>query len=358
MRPEGPMRAERLAILRAAAAKTPWFGGDPESRRLLVRDCVESVLAVVRRRRRFDVIAEYGFLVPFLVAQRVIGLAEPRSLGLLPLSIWLGNRHPLLQVFRQETRAYLSDLVWSELVSLQLFVNFENRNLLFRALGRYGASRLRNHIEGNIDAFPATYGDQTLLKALWDVRAGFPAVKDDVYREHVVSIVSEVGGTIAIVPGSGFTGIVDRWLKPGGPGLGGSLRQLRGMDPEAFVQEQLRLAPPAAHLLRNTTRSLELGGLTLEEGEYVCALIKSAGTDVTDAEDVKAGRPPANHLHFGPQYGPHRCFGHLLAPALLAEMFLGLATLPRLAARSRPTSFMGSLPGRLILSFGAADAAV
>jgi hypothetical protein len=349
MRPEDAERRQRLDILKAAAAKTPWFGPDPTARRALARECADTILAAVRHRLSFDLIGEYGFFAPYLIAKRVTGLTAPRSFSLLPL-ICLVNGHPISQLFSPETGPYLTDLAWSEVVVAQLLTNFENSSWIIRTLARCGASQLRNQIERNID--PGTAGHQTLLSALWAVRDDFSKVKDGVYREHVASIVMELASTILVIPGSGFTGIVDRWLPPGGPGLAESLRRLKGMDAEAFVQEELRLAPPATHLLRNATGPIELGGLTLEKGEYVCALVKSAGVDIPDPEDVKAGRAPSTYLHFGPEDGPHRCFGHLLAPAMLAEMFLGLTRLPDLAPQGDLISRFGVVPGRLMVAIG------
>ena len=353
MRPEGAERAERMAILKTAAARTPWFGPDPTARHDVARACVDNVLAAVKGRRPFDLIGEYGFFVPYLVGKRVLGLAGPRSFSLLALAICLVNGHPLIQLIEPETGPYLTDLAWSEFIVAQILKNFENRSWILRTLGRCGASLLRNQSEAYIDAFPRTAGDQTLLHALWAVRRDFPKLKDGVYREHVVSIMMEVAATLLLVPGSGFTGIVDRWLK--GPGLEDSLRPLRALGSiaaEDFVQEQLRIAPPDPQLLRNATRQIDLGGLTLEKGEYVCALVKSAGADVPDPGQVVTGRPPNTYVHFGPVGGPHRCFGHLLAPALLAEMFLGLTRLPDLAPRSGLTGRFGLVPGRLMVDFG------
>jgi hypothetical protein len=358
MRPEGKERRERLEILEAAKARTPWFGPDPTARRALARACVDDILTAVRRRRRFDLIAEYGFFAPYLIAKRVVGLGGPRSFSLLPL-IWVANGHPVSQLFAPETAPYVTDLAWSEVVVLQLLGNFEDRSWPIKTVARCGASHLRNQFEHYVDAVSRTAADQTLLSALWGVRDDFPNVERQVYREHVVSIMMELAGTLLVIPGLGFYGAIDRWLQPGGPGFKESLRQIQAMDAEAFAQEQLRLAPPATHLLRNATGPIELGGLKLDPGEYVCALVKAAGVDMPDPANVEAGRCPAAYLHFGPENGPHRCIGHLLSPAMLAEMFLGLTRLPDLAPQSARVvaGVGGSVPGRLIVDFGAQDGA-
>lgn len=353
MRPEGAKRDQRLAILSAAKARTPWFGPDPTERRALARACVDNIVAAIKARgeHRFDIISEYAFFAPYLIAKRVIGLTGRRSFSLLAVFVCWLNGHSIFKLWARETGPYLTELTWSEFVVAQLIKNFENRSWLFRALGRCSAWRLRAATERYVDTFPRTSGDRTLLNALWAVRAQFPEVEDKAYREHVVSVVMELLSTILLVPGGAFSSIIERWLQPDGPGLEASLRLLQAMDAEDFTQEELRLAPPSAFLLRNATGPAQLGGLTVETGEYVCALVKTAGLDIgPKPDDVRSGRPPDTYLHFGPVGGPHLCLGHLLAPAILAEMFLGLTRLPRLAARGGKTQFDGSVPGRLMMS--------
>jgi cytochrome P450 len=353
MRPDGPERRERLAILRAAAAKTPWFGPDSTARHDVARACVDGLLASLRGQQRFDLIAEYGFFAPYLIATRVIGLGKPRSFSLLPLLICLANRHPVSRLLRPETGPYLTDVAWSQVVVAQLLINFENRKRGFRVLARFGASHLRKQIEAEVDTLPEAADDPTLLDALRTARRDFPKVKAEVYRDHVVSIMAEVASTILLIPGLGFTRIVDRCLEPGGGGLGALLSRLERMDPGAFVQEELRLAPPANHLLRTATGPIELGGLSLRQGEYVCAIVKSAGADVPDPKAVRGDRDPSAYLHFGPEGGPHRCFGHLIGPAMLAEMFLGLTRLPELTPMaSRVRAFNSLIPGKLMVRVG------
>jgi cytochrome P450 len=350
MRPDGKVRKERLEILHAAADKTPWFTADPTRRRQLARACVDNIVDALRDRQCFDLIGEYGFFAPYLVAKRVIGLPGPRTFSLLPLLICLVNGHPIPLLLSRETGPYLTELAWSEVVVAQLLSNFENRFWPMRVLARCAATRLRRQVEGYIDAFPEAAGEETLLHALWAVRDEFPLVNNEVYRDHVVSILMELVSTILVVPGSGFTGIVERWLAEEGPGLAGSLERLTAMDAtgeaERVMREELRLAPPATHLLRNATAQLKLGGLIVDHGEYVCALIKSAGQDVANPGALKMARQPATYLQFGPMQGPHLCFGHRLAPSLLTEMFLGLSRLPNMTPRGKLTARLGLVPGR------------
>src|SRR5262249_27225473 len=70
-------------------------------------------------------------------------------------------------------------------------------------------------------------------------------------------------------------------------------------------------------------------------GEYVCAMAGAAGQDErsgTQPEAFQCGRAQGTYLHFGPEHGPRRCPGRLLAQAILAEMLDGLGTLKGLKA--------------------------
>jgi len=399
MRPEDAKRKERYAILNAAAAKTPWFGKDATARRALARACVDNVITSLERRRRFDLfgvisapprrrrfdlIGDFGYFVPYLVGKRLIGLPGPRRFGVVPQLVCAVNDLPVGREFTPETGPYLTGLVWSEFVLGQLFLNFENRQPVFRWVARWGAGRLRAHIErcvdeakrlraqidsyadgsnklranlrGHIEKSRDTEADDTLLGALWLVRNDFPNVSDDDYDQHVVSLMIELMGTVQLIPGQGFSRILGRWVKRGGPGLRSSLDLLESIDVDDFVDEQLRLAPPADHLLRNATRPTVLGGLHVAAGEYVCALVDAAGRDIPDEPGkVRAGRGQDCYLHFGPEGGPHRCFGHLVAHAILGEMFLGLHRLPKLGPNGELHELGGLAPGRLAVSFDEPD---
>lgn len=350
MRPEGPERAERLAILQAARDRTDWFGTDPAPRHAVARRCVNEVLGAFGNGGRIDLIGEYGFFVPYLISERVLGVQPPKAFSLLSLG-YLINGHSLFQIFRPEFRPYLNDVAWSQFATAQLMGDFENRNVLFRWLGRYGAKRLRTQFEEIVQDSGPTAPDQTLLNALWSIRSQFPKLTFDEYQEHVISIMVELTGTMLLTLGLAFTRILKRWTGSNGPGFHKSLSRLQQMDAEKFVQEECRLAPAGAKLLRTARRAVHLGGLDIEEGEYVCALLESAGRDVPKPEEIDAHRPIETYVHFGPSDGPHHCFARHLTPAILAEMFLGLATLDDLTLRGGVTHRFNVNPGRLIATF-------
>ncbi len=82
-----------------------------------------------------------------------------------------------------------------------------------------------------------------------------------------------------------------------------------------FVEELLRIAPPARATARVTTRDVEIGGQLIPEGSLVMTMFAAANDDETQfacPRDFDITRPNlARHLSFGS--GIHRCVGLALA---------------------------------------------
>jgi len=82
-----------------------------------------------------------------------------------------------------------------------------------------------------------------------------------------------------------------------------------------MVSETIRWQTPLAHMRRNATRDVELGGKTIKKGEKVVMWYVSGNRDETVIErpnDYWIERPRARqHLSFG--FGIHRCVGNRLA---------------------------------------------
>jgi cytochrome P450 len=79
-------------------------------------------------------------------------------------------------------------------------------------------------------------------------------------------------------------------------------------------EEAVRFESPVQTFFRTTTRSAELGGVSIEEGEKVLMFLGAANRDARrwerpDEYDIE--RRNAGHVGFG--YGIHQCVGQILA---------------------------------------------
>ncbi len=83
----------------------------------------------------------------------------------------------------------------------------------------------------------------------------------------------------------------------------------------SMVSETIRWQTPLAHMRRNATRDVELGGKTIKKGDKVIMWYASGNRDETVIDNPNAyiidRERPRNHLSFG--FGIHRCVGNRLA---------------------------------------------
>jgi cytochrome P450 len=89
------------------------------------------------------------------------------------------------------------------------------------------------------------------------------------------------------------------------------------------VEEMVRWATPVMTFRRTATRDVELGGVSIAEGDKVVLFYSSANRDelVFDApERFDLGRDPNPHVGFGGG-GPHFCLGFFLARTQLRSVF-------------------------------------
>jgi len=111
-------------------------------------------------------------------------------------------------------------------------------------------------------------------------------------------------------------------------------------DPETArtaLEEVLRHATPAMHLVRTVTRPVVLGGTELREGDTVCVWLASANRDervFADPDSFRVERQPNPHLAFS--MGPHFCLGSVLARLELRTALEELATRVREIAVLEP----------------------
>jgi cytochrome P450 len=129
-------------------------------------------------------------------------------------------------------------------------------------------------------------------------------------------------------------------------GIGAAMRCL-ALNPDQFAalrvdpskaraafEEAIRLETPVQTFFRTTTRDVELGGVTIPEGEKVLMLLGAANRDPRqwrEPDRYNIDRATTGHVGFGA--GVHMCVGQLLA-RLEGETLL--AALARAFARIEP----------------------
>jgi unspecific monooxygenase len=170
-----------------------------------------------------------------------------------------------------------------------------------------------------------------LTRSLVDARRSVPA--DDLITDLVQTELSddEVVAAVVLLLNAGHEASVNVF----GNGLVAMLqRGLRpGPDAAVTVEEMLRFDSALQLFERTATAPVEIGGVVVEEGQKIAALLGAANRDpqvFPDADAFDVRRDPNPHLAFG--VGVHFCLGAPLARMELAESLTALfATYPGLA---------------------------
>lgn len=127
--------------------------------------------------------------------------------------------------------------------------------------------------------------------------------------------------------GNGLVAMLERGLRP-------------GPDVPACVEEMLRFDSALQLFERTATAPVDVGGVVVEEGQKIAALLGAANRDpaVFDRpDDFDVAREPNNHLAFG--VGVHFCLGAPLARMELVESVTALFDrFPGLALTEEPES--------------------
>jgi cytochrome P450 len=169
-----------------------------------------------------------------------------------------------------------------------------------------------------------------LTRSLADARRSAPT--DDLISDLVQTELSddEVVAAVVLLLNAGHEASVNVF----GNGLVAMLqRGLRpGPDAAVTVEEMLRFDSALQLFERTATAPVEIGGVVVEEGQKIAALLGAANRDpqvFPDADAFDVRRDPNPHLAFG--VGVHFCLGAPLARMELAESLTALfATYPGL----------------------------
>ncbi|HET9944720.1 MAG TPA: cytochrome P450 [Actinomycetes bacterium] len=156
-------------------------------------------------------------------------------------------------------------------------------------------------------------------------------VATELFEDEVVAAVVlllNAGHEASVnVFGNGLTAMLRRGLRP-------------GPDVALTVEEMLRFDAALQLFERTATEDVQVGDVTVEEGQKIAALLGAANRDpaVFDQPDeFRVDRTPNNHLAFG--VGVHFCLGAPLARMELGESLPQLFdTFPDLELAGEPES--------------------
>jgi unspecific monooxygenase len=165
------------------------------------------------------------------------------------------------------------------------------------------------------------------------------APMDDLVSDLVQTTLSEdeVVAAVVLLLNAGHEASVNVF----GNGLVAMLeRGLRPEDPALAVEEMLRFDSALQLFERTATAPVEVGGVVVEPGQKIAALLGAANRDpgvFADADAFDVRRDPNPHLAFG--VGVHFCLGAPLARMELAESLVALfGSWPGLRLAGRPES--------------------
>ncbi len=239
----------------------------------------------------FDVIGEYAEPLPVLVISELIGLSVtdvPALRGWSQAIVRMYEPSPSPQVVRDAVTA---------------------------------AEDFSDHVREHLDrrrAEPGTDLTTDLLAA---------GLSDDELVAAVVLLLNAGHEASVNVFGNGLVALLSRGLRP-------------GTDSTLTVEEMLRFDSALQLFERTATSSIEVGGVVVEPGQKIAALLGAANRDpaVFEAADTfEVSRDPNPHLAFGA--GLHFCLGAPLARMELVESLDALfAAFPSLELCGRPES--------------------
>ncbi len=239
----------------------------------------------------FDVIGAYAEPLPVLVIAELVGLS---TTDVPSLRRW---SQAIVRMYEPSPSA---KVVESAVAAAQEFADLVRGHLVHR----------RSH--------PGEDLTTDLLAA---------GLSDDELVAAVVLLLNAGHEASVNVFGNGLVALLSRGLRP-------------AEDPALTVEEMLRFDSALQLFERTATAPVEVGGVVVEEGQKVAALLGAANRDPAvfpDADEFSPRRTPNPHLAFGA--GLHFCLGAPLARMELVEsLVLLFSRFPSLSLAGEPES--------------------
>ena len=326
-------------------------------------------------RLEFNLIREYGFYIPYLCAERFIGL---RSVTTIPSSVrlftWGRNLNSLMRLRDQgadlmrltpEMRSSHIYLIWAKLMFSQIFKNYGSRSSAIQRMAGIGAKAYAKQVALLFETTPFATED-TLYARLRRVEAAFSkehSLSREDYEELARNLILEFVSSFHILIGIAFAKVIDTLNreKIDLVSFSKALEQPEGV----YLLDKVLAEDPATTMLFRTAKD-DLTKYGIKRGEAVCFLIDAASLEYAEGRPdrnvsdyflrVPAPEERLGYLNFGPHEAcpysfikadeaepeavdepAHPCFGQFWARAVLKEMIQALAGPAERRLNLRPT---------------------
>jgi cytochrome P450 len=201
----------------------------------------------------------------------------------------------LLGVPEDEYRTFRT---WSQVFLSTITIPHEERQQSIREMSAYFVDAVRSR---------RVRGTDDLLSALAEARVDGEVLDDaEILGLCIVLLIAGNETTVNLI-GAMLHVLAER------PDLWRRLREDRTLT-AAFIEETLRYESPVQRMPRRTTRPVEIGGVSIAQGDPVVLFFGAANRDpavFADPDDFRVDRDPREHVAFGA--GIHYCLGATLA---------------------------------------------
>ncbi|MEP3889385.1 MAG: cytochrome P450 [Hellea sp.] len=368
-----PGKTERWEILRRA------FDHPPKMRRTdtqvfdaiaqrAVDKALDTILHISGTDEKFNAVKDYSYLVPYLVAAELTGLAMPeKPTLLLRLATAIRNKGKSDKVKLKGLSIQSEQLLlWSQMIFGHAFTNIGDRIGLLRFGDRYASGQYVKAIRYSMSE-KHTPAAGSLIARFQAVRHHFPEISEDDYDQHIINTVYEIAGTVVILAGTSFANILST-LQEKEVSIVDYVSRVRKHGVIA-LDEAMRLTPTTGQLYRRVKTDFNLHGTDFKVGDMICMMLSETMRDadafpqpelLSDFSEGAPKRNNADYLNFGPNEviknpfnpkdGTHPCFGQYWARDMLHKMLEGLTQLPEFALKAPLGRFL-TLPDSLPATF-------
>ena len=314
----------------------------------LTRQKSLSVLKELKGKRKFNLIRDFGYVVPYLVGLEFTGLQEVKRTPLL-VRFFAPIRNIILCSYGADrlrfwTRNGSADsfLLWTATMFGQIFGNPGNFNNGLRLAASWGASGYYKNIERSLEESDSA-PKYSLLKRLIKVSNEFileegvgsnnSEVTPEEYRHMIVCLLLEVMTSFHILIGISFANMWKPILENEG-GLESFIEKLKGSNTDEVINHVLSRNSTTAMLYR--VARVPFPEFGIKSGDYVCFRIREASRHVQNKDEWLNFGPhekcPYSLLATGErryseetsEKALHPCFGQFWARTVLKTMFLTL----------------------------------